>query len=236
MMIVFGYNFHHQKTQDFLFYCRHYGYTVEAVLAADWRDLGLPKKRFRTNIRTCGTIHPAEICESQNIPFHIVDHNSAESLEILDRLKPAIGLIAGSRILSPMVVDSFSKGIINFHPGLIPEIRGLDCVQWALHKELPLGMTAHLIDSRIDAGRMIERNILQEFENDTLIDLEQRIYQLQLKQFSKVIDLVCNHPIETFPEVASELGPACGSFPQELELEMMEKFTKRFPLSGLVEL
>ena len=162
-MIVFGYNFHHQKTQDFLFYCRHYGYPIEAVLAANWRELGLPKKGIRTNIRTSGTIHPAEICQSQNIPFHIVDHNSAESLEILGRIEPTIGLVAGARILSPLVIDCFSKGIINFHPGLIPEVRGLDCVQWTVYNELPLGMTAHLIDSRIDAGRIIVRTLLPEY-------------------------------------------------------------------------
>jgi phosphoribosylglycinamide formyltransferase-1 len=132
------------------------------------------------------------------------------------------------------VIDRFSKGIINFHPGLIPEMRGLDCVQWSVYKELTLGMTAHLIDSRIDAGRIIKRVILPEYRSDTLIDLEHRLYQSQLEQFSTVIELVFKHSVEEFPKVALETGSACGSFPQELETEMMERFNKRFPLSGLV--
>ena len=61
-------------------------------------------------------------------------------------------MIAGARILKRPVIDRFSIGIINFHPGLIPEARGLDALLWSIRGDLPLGVTSHLIDERVDAS------------------------------------------------------------------------------------
>lgn len=232
-MIVFAYNFHHRKTQDFLFYCRHYGYTVDAVLAADWRDLGFPEKGIRTNLRPAGMIHPSEICRAQDIPYYVVDHNSAESLDILDTIKPEIGLISGARILSRDVIGQFSKGVINFHLGLIPETRGLDCAEWAIYENLPFGITSHLIDGRVDAGRIIKKIDLPEYPDDTLIDIGERLHQWQLEIFSETIDVVDKGDIDGLELVEMGVKSPYGKFPPELESELLKRFTKRFPLSDI---
>jgi len=161
-----------------------------------------------------------------------VEHNSDEALEILDHLKPEIGLIAGARILSKAVIQSFTKGIINFHLGLIPEMRGLDCVQWAIYEGLPLGITSHLIDERVDAGRIIERQILPEYSDDTLLDLSERLHQWQLEKFSSTIDVVTNHEIDYFAIAQWDECPPHGPFPPEYESEMLIRFNKRFPDAG----
>ena len=46
-------------------------------------------------------------------------------------------------------------GILNFHPGLLPDIRGLDSVLWSIEKNYPIGVTAHLINNKIDAGKLV---------------------------------------------------------------------------------
>src|SRR5262249_15128007 len=43
--------------------------------------------------------------------------------------------------------------IINCHPGLVPESRGLDAFKWAIYHGRSLGNTLHIIDAQIDAGR-----------------------------------------------------------------------------------
>ena len=67
------------------------------------------------------------------------------------------------------VIDSFSNGIINFHPGVLPENRGLDNLKWAIYNNLPQGVTTHLIDENIDVEQ-----IYKEF----MIDLEDTILML----------------------------------------------------------
>jgi len=231
-MIVFAYNFHHQKTQDFIFYCHYYGYTIDAVLAADWRDLGFPEPQLRTALHTLGTIHPADLCRKFAIPYKVMEHNSNEAIDFLSEVKPEIGLIAGARILCSEVIDQFSKGVINFHPGLIPEVRGLDCTQWAIFDGYRFGVTSHLIDVRIDAGYIIKKIELPEYSDDTILDLGERVNQGQLQIFSETIDIITigNQDLLTFVE--NDAKPSNSHFPTELLSELALRFADRFPDSA----
>ena len=231
-MIIFAYNFHHQKTQDFIFYCQYYGYPIDAVLAANWRDLGFPEGQLRTALHTLGTIHPADLCRRFAIPYHVMDHNSNESIDFLSKTKSEVGLIAGARILSNEVIDQFSKGIINFHPGLIPEVRGLDCTQWTIFDGYRFGVTSHLIDRRIDAGYIIKRIELTEYSDDTVLDLGERLNQGQLQIFSDTIDSVKNGNRDSFAFVENGSKPPNSHFPTKFLPELARRFAERFPDSN----
>ena len=43
----------------------------------------------------------------------------------------------------------FDTGIINIHPGLLPENRGLDNIKWALYHNMPQGLTVNFIRKRL---------------------------------------------------------------------------------------
>ena len=231
-MILFSYNFHHQKTQDFLFYCRHYGYKISLVVAANFRDLGYPKKRIRSSLRTIGLIHPEEICKELGVDYLVMDHNSPDLPEILTSLDPEVGLVSGARILSSAVIENFSKGIVNFHPGLIPEARGLDTPQWCVYDDLPLGVTSHFIDSKVDAGLIIEKKSLPEYPDDTLVDIAVRLYQGQLEMFKSTMDKTLNDKLESFSPVPKKRKAPYSVFPIELEDELERKIATRFPGSS----
>ena len=231
-MIVFAYNFHHQKTQNFIFYCQYYGYSIDAVLAADWRDLGFPESQPRTGLHTLGTIHPADLCRKFAIPYHVMDHNSNEAIELLSEIRPKIGLISGARILCSEIIDQFSKGIINFHPGLIPEVRGLDCAQWAIFDGYRIGVTSHFIDGRIDAGHIIRKIELPEYSNDTILDLGERLNQGQLQIFSETIDSATTNYRDSFTFIEEGIKPPNSHFPPELLPELAVRFAERFPDSN----
>ena len=230
-MIVFAYNFHHQKTQDFIFYCQYYGYPIDAVLAANWRDLGFPEGQLRTALHTLGTIHPADLCRRFAIPYHVMDHNSNESIDFLSKTKSEVGLIAGARILSSEIIDQFSKGIINFHPGLIPEVRGLDCTQWAIFDGYRFGVTSHFIDKRVDAGYIIKKIELPEYVSDTILDLGERLNQGQLQIFSETIDSATTSHRDSFTFIEEGVKPPNSHFPPELLPELAVRFAERFPNS-----
>lgn len=231
-MILFSYNFHHQKTQDFLFYSQHYGYKISLVVAANFRDLGYPKKNIRSSIRTIGLIHPEEICKELNVDYLVMDHNSPELPGILSSLKPEVGLVTGARILSSNIIETFKKGIVNFHPGLIPEARGLDTPQWCVYDNLPLGITSHFIDSKVDAGRIIEKKSLPEYPDDTLVDIAVRLYQGQLEMFKTTMDKALHDELESFAPVPQKRKPPYSVFPEELEEELGRKIAARFPESS----
>ena len=230
-MIIFAYNFLHKKTQDFLFLCKYFDYEIEAVIAADWRELGLPERMFRTGLRPLGLIEPKEICKKFGYDFYEIEHNSQESIELLSQIKPEIGIISGARILKSDVINQFQKGIINFHPGLIPEVRGLHCLEWAIYDEKPLGITSHIISKEIDAGLIIKRFEIPEYDDDTVIDIDERLYQGQLVLFNESISMLRNSSdLSEFTNVNSNTN-YYKSFPPEFQEEFVKKFLLRFPRS-----
>ena len=93
-----------------------------------------------------------------------------------------------SRFLVPKHAIDKSKISINFHPGP-PEHPGSACVNWALYNSDEFyGATAHLIDEKIDSGKIINVVRFPIFENDTVTSLLDRTYRQSHIQFCKVVD------------------------------------------------
>lgn len=92
-----------------------------------------------------------------DIPFYFVTgHNSKSSIKILDDIKPDIVVNAGTpNILKGKIFDMPRLGILNSHPGILPEYRGCTCVEWALYNDDPVGATCHFIVPEIDKGPIL---------------------------------------------------------------------------------
>lgn len=223
-MILFTYSFPHKKSQDMIFLLHYFGYKIDAVIAARPQKLNLPEKRFRYKVRHNFLFDLKEICRRQNIDyFEVEHHNAKECEEILDQYHPSLGIIAGARIIKKNIIQKFSQGIINFHPGLIPETRGLDSALWALYYGLPLGVTAHFIDERVDAGRIIQKREINIAKDDTFYDINEKLYDLQLKMLPDVIELAISQDFASFELIKQgDLGYR-KSFPAELEEELQRK-------------
>lgn len=184
---VFCYNFLHKKSQDFLVRLFLEGIKIECVFAADPVELNIPPTSIRTKIRHIGLLHPKNIAERLGVEYLVAPHNSAEVIASIKDRELDLGIIAGARILKNPVIKSFSIGIINFHPGLIPEARGLDAMLWSIYKDLPLGVTAHLIDENIDAGNILLKEKISIYPDDTLLDFSERLYDKQIDMIKPAI-------------------------------------------------
>ena len=55
----------------------------------------------------------------------------------------------------------FEKGIVNFHPSLLPLNRGSDPITWAIFNETKHGVSAHLVDSEIDRGPILSQEEIE---------------------------------------------------------------------------
>jgi len=66
----------------------------------------------------------------------------------------------GLGILKTDIIESPLAGWLNGHPGLLPEYRGLNPVQWAIRNMDRVGATVHLIDEGIDTGPILIRKIM----------------------------------------------------------------------------
>tara|TARA_Y100001958_G_C21209855_1_gene535688 strand:- start:586 stop:1263 length:678 start_codon:yes stop_codon:yes gene_type:complete len=82
-----------------------------------------------------------------------------------------------------------AKISINFHPGP-PNYRGIGCVNFALlNNEKTYGVTCHIIDEKIDNGKIIDvkRFKIQKMNLENVL---KKSYEVQVKQFQEIVSLL----------------------------------------------
>ena len=93
-------------------------------------------------------------------------------------------------IMPEKILKDTKKWAINFHPGP-PEYPGIGCTNFAIYnEEKEYGITAHIMEPKVDTGRIINVVRFPILPKDTVYSLTQRCYDYLLIQFYKVIDYV----------------------------------------------
>lgn len=222
---VFAYNWPHKKTQDVLLRLWVEGMDLACVVAMDPVELDLPESTRRVKPEHVDQVHPRKVADRMGVPYHEVQHSTPECAGILRDHGVELGVIAGARILKGEVLDAPTEGILNLHPGLIPEVRGLDALKWAIHLDEPLGVTAHLIDERVDAGRVVLRREIDLKPDDTWIDLSLRQHETELAIMPEAVERVAEEGAEAFDLVGE--SEKRGKMPPEMEAGLDEKLAER---------
>ena len=93
-----------------------------------------------------------------------------------------VGLVTGAgymRVLSPVFLEGF-PAVINLHPSLLPEFRGLHAVRRALEAGVKeTGVTVHFMVEEVDAGPMIFQEAIPILAGDTEETLLERMHPVE---------------------------------------------------------
>lgn len=129
-------------------------------------------------------------------------------------------LVAGAGIFTGQAIGR--KKILNVHPGVIPSARGLDAFKWSIFSGVPLGVTLHAIDARVDAGETIDIVKTPIFPSDSLDGLARRHYELELDvlgEFLTFLKGTAKAVLPIYPE-----NPLRMRMPIDTEKQMIAKF------------
>ncbi|MFI7120157.1 formyltransferase family protein [Amycolatopsis sp. NPDC049868] len=120
---------------------------------------------------------PTELlCAEHGIELVTVDdHNNAATREALLDANLDLGVLGDTRILRTPVMDAVPGGIVNVHPGRLPDVRGNNPYIWAVIHDLPQGVSAHLIDSGVDLGPVI---LVRDIDPPAVTTLPQLLLQI----------------------------------------------------------
>ena len=103
------------------------------------------------------------LCRKKNIPYHIVEnHNDPACVDLIRSASIHLAVLGDTRIIKESVIHECNLGIINVHPGLLPEIRGNNPYVWAILEGKAQGVTVHFIDKGVDTGPILLRRVLSE--------------------------------------------------------------------------
>lgn len=104
----------------------------------------------------------SDIIRNYNIPLiEVKNHNDLDCENILKEQKLDLIVLGDTRIIKNNIMSLPEIGIINSHPGYLPDVRGNNPYIWALIHDLPQGCSVHFIDENIDTGDLILREEIE---------------------------------------------------------------------------
>ena len=138
---------------------------------------------------------------SSGIPTAVIDHTKfgggRETFEhALDRQlrEQRIDLVclAGfMRLLTPWFVNRWSGRMLNIHPSLLPQFKGLHTHRRALEAGVKRhGATVHFVVAEMDAGPIVMQDSVAVHENDTEEALAARVLELEHQIYPRALRAV----------------------------------------------
>ena len=133
----------------------------------------------------------AEINNIKNIVVIYKNKLKAEKklLGILVKYKIQLICLAGfMKILSKKFILKFEGKILNIHPSLLPNYKGLNTHRRVIeNKEKFTGCTVHLVNSRLDSGKIILQKKIKILRKDNENSLAKKILKLEHQLYPRAI-------------------------------------------------
>ena len=107
-------------------------------------------------------------------------------------------ILAGfMRILSASFVQSWQGKMVNIHPSLLPNYKGMHTHQRVLNTgDVLHGCTVHYVTTELDAGQALTQGVLKVGLHDTVETLSNRIHVLEHLIYPQAIEWICNGTIQ----------------------------------------
>ncbi len=132
--------------------------------------------------------------KKNKINFKIFDfklRNSDEKkiLDILEKRKIQLICLAGfMKILSRNFIKKFNGKILNIHPSLLPKYKGLNTHERViLNNEKFSGCTVHIVNARLDSGKIILQKQVKINKKDNPETLSKKILKQEHLLYPKAL-------------------------------------------------
>ena len=97
------------------------------------------------------------------------------------------------KILSGEFIKNFAKPILNIHPSLLPKYKGLNTHKRVIkNKEKYSGSTVHLVNAKLDSGKIILQKKIKISKNESEASLEKKILKIEHKLYPRAIKKFLN--------------------------------------------
>jgi phosphoribosylglycinamide formyltransferase-1 len=98
------------------------------------------------------------------------------------------------KILSKNFISKFKGKILNIHPSLLPKYKGLNTPERVLkNKEKYTGATVHLVNSKLDSGKIIIQKKIKILKKDNKKSLEKKVLTIEHKIYPDAIKILLSN-------------------------------------------
>jgi phosphoribosylglycinamide formyltransferase-1 len=140
-----------------------------------------------------------KLAEDAGIPTHVLNEPRYRTRlspeveeDLVNHLKAAdvdLVVLAGyMRVVKSPLLRAFPRRVINIHPSLLPQFRGLEAWRQALEAGVPTaGCTVHYVDEGVDTGEILAQVEVPVLPEDTAETLHARIQVAEHQLYPSVI-------------------------------------------------
>jgi phosphoribosylglycinamide formyltransferase 1 len=186
------------------------GTNLQALLDA-WKAGQISEAKICLVLSNCQAARALERARLNGVQAIYLDpkqfaNASAYDQELLGRLKEEkidlVCLAGYMRILTPVLVRSFSLKIINIHPALLPAFGGKGMYGHHVHEKVLQsgakysGCTVHFVDEGTDTGPIILQAVVPVLDQDTPETLAERVLIEEHRIFPRAVALFCEGRLE----------------------------------------
>ncbi len=137
-----------------------------------------------------------KFAKSKNIKYLFINNNQKKIekkiLLILKKNNIRMICLAGfMKILSKNFISKFKGKILNIHPSLLPKYKGLNTHERVLkNKEKYTGATVHLVNNKLDSGKIITQKKIMVLKKDNKKSLEKKVLKIEHKIYPEAIKIL----------------------------------------------
>lgn len=161
-----------------------------------------------------------EYAAVQGIATEVVDHKHFRTREDFDRALDAalqrhrvelVALAGFMLIMTPGFVEAWRDRMINIHPSLLPDYKGLHTHERVLADGATRhGCTVHFVRHDVDTGPIIAQARVPVLKSDTPETLAQRVLDAEHKIYPKALALVASGAVRVEGEKIIAASPGLG--------------------------
>ena len=170
-----------------------------------------------------------ERAQRASIPIEVItatagtsrDDYDAKLMACIDAYQPDLIVLAGfMRILSDRFVEHYLGRMINIHPSLLPDYKGLDTHRRVLAAgEKHHGATVHYVTPELDSGPIIVQARIPVTEGETEAELVKRVHRLEHQIYPYAVQLIASGRLRLKHQTVMLDGKALGPRGVEFQAE-----------------
>ena len=178
-------------------------YNVVGVVCQPDRPSGRGRKLTSPPVKILAEAYSIPVLQPEKI-------RTDEFFEEIKSLKPdLICVTAYGKIIPPNILEHPKYGCVNVHASLLPKYRGAAPINWAIiNGEKTTGITTMLMDEGMDTGDILLKKEIEIGEDDTSIELSERLSQVGAKLLIETIEKGQNDEIVPIKQNDSEATSA----------------------------
>jgi len=102
-----------------------------------------------------------------------------------------VALCGFMKVLRASVLDRIRVPVLNVHPSLLPQFRGLNAQRQAIEAGVPTtGATVHRVDAGIDTGPIVTQEALAIRPGETAEELSERLLPIEYRVYVEAIQVL----------------------------------------------